>query len=488
MATSSTARPIPNLRRPSSHDGLTTVDYIGIGCSGAIVVILLCYCCTKGPIHRTSRKKRRLDQEDPKEEPLLQRNASFHIPISRPHGDYENDYTTSGGERNFDENSLSATNFSERSISDYNPGTYSPPSSSMSHWIAFSKSDDASHFTSEIIDELVAIGVPRAKCFTHSLGGDDSTPQNNLYWQSAVDDAFVAPCIIGPLYLKSASRVSEWHSAVEKRITVATADPAKLTANLPRTNHNSAILNFVTTPGNVVECFEQSVKKKTAKDVAELIIGKIPMSISQIKLESSLKNARVDMLFKLIITGDSGSGKTCLLRRFAIGDFEESLSQSIGIDFRTKNIQVHDPDKVIKLQIWDTAGQERFASQSATHYRNTQGVIITFDVTSTKSFKSVDMWLKLIAPKTDAPVVLVATKCDLHAKRVIHQSEARQYAISHNMEYFESSAMTGHGVNDIFQNMARDIWQSNKDEFLETLQSLKDNLQERNQQSNCSIM
>ena len=98
-----------------------------------------------------------------------------------------------------------------------------------------------------------------------------------------------------------------------------------------------------------------------------------------------------DYLFKLVLIGDSGVGKSCLLLRFADDSFTDSYISTIGVDFRFRTVTID--KKTVKLQIWDTAGQERFRTITSAYYRGAHGIIMVYDVTSEESFEHVEEWL-----------------------------------------------------------------------------------------------
>ncbi|XP_061762977.1 ras-related protein Rab-35b isoform X2 [Nerophis ophidion] len=106
-----------------------------------------------------------------------------------------------------------------------------------------------------------------------------------------------------------------------------------------------------------------------------------------------------DYLFKLLIIGDSGVGKSSLLLRFADNTFSGSYITTIGVDFKIRTVEIN--GEKVKLQIWDTAGQERFRTITSTYYRGTHGVIVVYDVTSAESFVNVKRWLHEINQNCD---------------------------------------------------------------------------------------
>merc|ERR1712023_164091 len=126
-----------------------------------------------------------------------------------------------------------------------------------------------------------------------------------------------------------------------------------------------------------------------------------------------------DYLFILVLIGDSGVGKSCLLLRFADDTYTDSYISTIGVDFKIRTIELD--GKTVKLQIWDTAGQERFRTITSSYYRGAHGIIIVYDVTDKESFQNVKHWLQEIEKYANDGVVmlLVGNKSDLQSKKVV---------------------------------------------------------------------
>ncbi|CAF0809234.1 unnamed protein product [Brachionus calyciflorus] len=161
-----------------------------------------------------------------------------------------------------------------------------------------------------------------------------------------------------------------------------------------------------------------------------------------------------DYLFKILLIGDSGVGKTCILCRFSDDSFNSSFISTIGIDFKMKTIELN--GKKIKLQIWDTAGQERFYTITSTYYRGAMGIMLVYDVTDTKSFDSIGKWLRNIEENANEDVVkmIIGNKCDMEEKRAVETSRGQEVAKHHNIPFIETSAKTNVNVTRAFHDMA----------------------------------
>ena len=161
--------------------------------------------------------------------------------------------------------------------------------------------------------------------------------------------------------------------------------------------------------------------------------------------------------FKILTIGESGVGKTCILRRFVENKFLKNHLATIGIDFKTKNLTIN--NKEIKLKIWDTAGQERFRNITTQYYKGADGIVLVYDVTDDGSFEKIRDWMAQIqanAEKDDLGLVLLGNKCDVEP-RVVTEEQGNKMAEELHISYFETSALTGQGIKEAFEQLARDI-------------------------------
>ncbi|CAD5226862.1 unnamed protein product [Bursaphelenchus xylophilus] len=148
-----------------------------------------------------------------------------------------------------------------------------------------------------------------------------------------------------------------------------------------------------------------------------------------------------DHLFKVVLIGDMGVGKTCLVQRFRNGVFLEKQGTTIGVDFNVKTLVVE--DKSIKLQVWDTGGQERFRTITQSYYRSAHGIVLCYDITCRQSFESLHRWIEDVSKFAVPNVakVLVGTKADLEDRRMVEFDEGLSLSKAHNMiGFFEVSS------------------------------------------------
>lgn len=161
-----------------------------------------------------------------------------------------------------------------------------------------------------------------------------------------------------------------------------------------------------------------------------------------------------DMIMKLLLVGDSGVGKSCLLLRFVEDKFNPSFITTIGIDFKIRTIESN--GKKIKLQVWDTAGQERFRTITTAYYRGAMGIVIIYDVTDSRSFENVENWYQTVTQHAndDAQIFLVGNKCDDEENRQVSKEQGKELASKLNIPFLEASAKSNENVDSIFYELA----------------------------------
>ncbi|KAH6788711.1 RAB GTPase-like protein A1F [Perilla frutescens var. frutescens] len=165
-----------------------------------------------------------------------------------------------------------------------------------------------------------------------------------------------------------------------------------------------------------------------------------------------------DYLFKLVLIGDSGVGKSNLLSRFARNEFSLESKSTIGVEFATRSIRVD--DKIIKAQIWDTAGQERYRAITSAYYRGAVGALLVYDVTRHVTFENVERWLKELRDHTDQNIVimLVGNKADLRHLRAVSTEDGQAFAEREKTYFMETSALESLNVENSFTEVLTQIY------------------------------
>lgn len=165
-----------------------------------------------------------------------------------------------------------------------------------------------------------------------------------------------------------------------------------------------------------------------------------------------------DYLFKVVLIGDSGVGKSNLLSRFTRNEFNLESKSTIGVEFATRSIQVD--GRTIKAQIWDTAGQERYRAITAAYYRGAVGALLVYDIAKHLTYENVERWLKELRDHADSNIVimLVGNKSDLRHLRAVPTEEAKAYAERNGLSFIETSALDSTNVEQAFTNILTEIY------------------------------
>lgn len=169
-----------------------------------------------------------------------------------------------------------------------------------------------------------------------------------------------------------------------------------------------------------------------------------------------------DYLFKVVLIGDSGVGKSNLLSRFTRNEFSLESKSTIGVEFATRSIEVD--GKTIKAQIWDTAGQERYRAITSAYYRGAVGALLVYDITKQVTFDNISRWLGELREHADSKIVimLVGNKADLKHLRAVSIETASEYSENESLSFIETSALDAHNVEDAFNTVLKEIFEHNR--------------------------
>ncbi|CAA7399045.1 unnamed protein product [Spirodela intermedia] len=167
---------------------------------------------------------------------------------------------------------------------------------------------------------------------------------------------------------------------------------------------------------------------------------------------SDSKNLKV----KLVLLGDSGVGKSCIVLRFVRGQFDPTSKVTVGASFLSQTIALKD-STTVKFEIWDTAGQERYAALAPLYYRGAAAAVVVYDITSPESFQKAQYWVKELQKhgSPDIVMALVGNKADLHENRSVPLQDATEYAEKNGMFSIETSAKTANNINQLFEEIAK---------------------------------
>ena len=176
-------------------------------------------------------------------------------------------------------------------------------------------------------------------------------------------------------------------------------------------------------------------------------------------------NNSYDMIFKIVLIGDSSVGKTNILSRYISNKYDPNSQSTIGVELSTKNY-IFDNNEV-KVQIWDTAGQEKYRSITSSYYKGAQGCLLVYDITRKESFDNIDKWFSELKSSSDNDInaILIGNKCDLEKERKVTMEEAQKKAKLFNIAFMETSALNGTNVEKAFNELVSSVYKNNKKAF-----------------------
>eukprot|EP00897_Mesotaenium_endlicherianum_P010384 jgi/Mesen1/9374/ME000610S08679 len=175
---------------------------------------------------------------------------------------------------------------------------------------------------------------------------------------------------------------------------------------------------------------------------------------------ASDEQASDSYLFKMVLIGDSGVGKTNLASRYAHNEFHTDSKATIGVEFRSKTLEID--NKEIKAQIWDTSGQERYRAVTSVYYRGAVGALLVYDISRRATFENVSQWLREIRCQGDSNLVvmLVGNKTDLAHLRAVSTEAGKELAEKEGMFFMETSALDATNVDEAFETVIAEIYHS----------------------------
>ena len=166
-----------------------------------------------------------------------------------------------------------------------------------------------------------------------------------------------------------------------------------------------------------------------------------------------------DLLYKIIIIGDTCVGKSNILSRYLKNEFKEDSKSTVGVELGTKFLKIKGTGA--KIQLWDTAGQERYRSITSSYFKGSHGCFIVYDITSEISFDNVEKWYEQAQKEAgkDISVILVGNKCDLENERKVPKEKGEENAKYFKCPFFETSALSKVNINEIFNEMVNNIYE-----------------------------
>ena len=180
---------------------------------------------------------------------------------------------------------------------------------------------------------------------------------------------------------------------------------------------------------------------------------------------------------KIVLLGDSGVGKTCLISRFISGQFDANVNSTNGASYASKKVEFPELGKSLVLDIWDTAGQEKYKSLTKFFYKDAAMVVLVYDITRRESFDNLkNFWYKEIKEYGEKDIVLgiAGNKSDLYDDEAVPEKEAREFADSIGAIFTLTSAQNNSGVNKLFENIGKKFLDPNFQEKVEEVKNIRE--------------
>ena len=173
-----------------------------------------------------------------------------------------------------------------------------------------------------------------------------------------------------------------------------------------------------------------------------------------------------EMMFKVVLVGDSFVGKTNIMSKYIKNEFHEDSKATVGVEFGSKQFSVEGHS--IKAQIWDTAGQERYKAITSAYYKGAKGAFIVYDITRKQSFESVEKWVNDVTAVADKKItiILIGNKSDLEDQRQVSKEQGQDKANKLEIAFMETSAFSGENLDKAFDMMINEVYKKCHEEML----------------------
>ena len=169
-----------------------------------------------------------------------------------------------------------------------------------------------------------------------------------------------------------------------------------------------------------------------------------------------MEDENYEMMFKVVLVGDSFVGKTNIMSKYLKNEFHEDSKATVGVEFGSKQFKVEGHS--IKAQIWDTAGQERYKAITSAYYKGAKGAFIVYDITRKQSFESVEKWVNDVQSVADKKItiLLIGNKSDLEDQRQVTKEQGEEKANKLQIAFLETSAFSGENLDKAFEMMMKE--------------------------------
>ena len=173
-----------------------------------------------------------------------------------------------------------------------------------------------------------------------------------------------------------------------------------------------------------------------------------------------------EMMFKVVLVGDSFVGKTNIMSKYLKNEFHEDSKATVGVEFGSRQFTIEGHS--IKAQVWDTAGQERYKAITSAYYKGAKGAFVVYDITRKGSFESVERWVNDLLSSGDKKIIilLIGNKCDLEEQRQITKEQGEEKAAKLELAFLETSAFSGQNLDKAFEMMVNEIYKKFHEEML----------------------